>query len=43
MRKFFGMNKTNINSKKFEIKNLNIIKKFQNSNKSNLLIMKNKK
>ena len=40
MRKFFGMNKTN---KKFEIKNLNIIKKFQNSNKSNLLIMKNKK
>ena len=41
MRKFFGMNKTN--NKKFEIKNLNIIKKFQNSNKSNLLIMKNKK
>ena len=41
MRKFFGMNKTN--NKKFEIKNINIIKKFQNSNKSNLLIMKNKK
>ena len=41
MRKIFGMNKTN--NKKFEIKNLNIIKKFQNSNKSNLLIMKNKK
>ena len=41
MRKFFGMNKTN--NKKFEIKNLNIIKKFQNSNKSNLLNIKNKK
>ena len=41
MRKFLGLNKTN--NKKFEIKNLNIIKKFQNSNKSNLLIMKNKK
>ena len=43
MRKFFGMNKTNINNKKFEIKNINIIKKFQNSNKSNLLNIKNKK
>jgi hypothetical protein len=41
MRKFFRMNKTN--NKKFEIKNINIIKKFQNSNKSNLLNIKNKK
>ena len=36
MRKLFGKNKTN-NNTKFKIKNLNIIKQFQNSNKSNLL------
>ena len=36
MRKLFGKNKKN-NNTKFKIKNLNIIKKFQNSNKSNLL------